>query len=116
MQIAPHLLLLADQHTPHTAELLRAAGYLVSTINHPAMAEALDDGVIVELPALAAISIVRRIETRRRDLPIVVISVEAELLKRALPSVRVIAPEAVDDDLVSAVDLALATRQLRRAG
>jgi hypothetical protein len=115
-QTAPHLLLLADGSRPRTASLLRAAGYAVSPINHPAMAETFDDAVIVELPALATISIVRRIEARRHDVPILVISAEGESMKRALPSVRVINPEDIDDDLVSAVDLAIATRQLRRTG
>ncbi|MBV8547378.1 MAG: hypothetical protein JO093_17790 [Acidobacteria bacterium] len=112
----PHLLLLADREAPRTATLLRAAGYAVSAINHPAMVEPLDDGVVVELPALAAISIVRRIEARRGDVPIVVIAAEAESLKRALPSVRVIRPDDIDDDLVSTMDLALAGQQLRRTG
>jgi hypothetical protein len=115
-QAAPQLLLLADRSASRTATLLRAAGYAVSVVNHPAMVDTFDDGVIVELPALAAIGIVRRIEARRCDIPIVLISAEGESVKRALPSVRVIAPEDIDDDLVSAVDLTLATRQLRRTG
>lgn len=115
-ETAPHLLLLADRSAPRTASLLRGAGYAVSAINHPAMAETFDDAVIVELPVLAAISIVRRIEARRRDVPILVISAESESLRRALPSVRVIKPEEVDADLVSAVDLAIAARQLRQTG
>jgi hypothetical protein len=114
-QTTPHLLLLADGGAPRTATLLRAAGYAVSVINHPAM-ELFDDGVVVELPALAAISIVRRIEARRSDVPILVISAEAEAMRRALPSVRVIKPDDVDDDLVSAMDLALAGHQLRQTG
>jgi CheY-like chemotaxis protein len=115
-QTTPHLLLLADGGAPRTATLLRAAGYAVSVINHPAMVELFDDGVVVELPALAAISIVRRIEARRSDVPILVISAEAEAMRRALPSVRVIKPDDVDDDLVSAMDLALAGHQLRQTG
>jgi hypothetical protein len=115
-QTAPHLLLLADRGAPRTATLLRAAGYAVSAINHPAMVERFDDGVVIELPALAAINIVRRIEARRRDVAILVISAEAESLRRALPSVRVIRPDDIDDDLVSAMDLALARQQLRLTG
>jgi hypothetical protein len=115
-QTAPHLLLLADRGASGTATLLRAAGYAVSTINHPSMVEPFDDGVIVQLPALAAISIVRRIEIRRLDVQVVVITQEVESLKRALPWVRVIAPDDVDLDLVSAIDLAQAERQLRQAG
>jgi CheY-like chemotaxis protein len=115
-QTAPQLLLLDDQTPSHTAALLRAAGYAVSALNQPAMVEPFDDAVIVELPVLTAISLVRRIESRRPDVPILVISAESESMKRALPSVRVIRPEDVDDDLVSAVDLALAARQMRRTG
>jgi CheY-like chemotaxis protein len=115
-QTAPHLLLLDDQTASRTAALLRAAGYAVTAINHPAMAESLDEGVIVELPVLAAISIVRRIKARRDNVPTVVISAEGESLKRALPSVCVIHPDAIDDDLVSAVDLAIAAHQMKRTG
>jgi hypothetical protein len=96
--------------------LLRAAGYAVSTIDHPSMVEPFDDGVIVQMPALAAISIVRRIEMRRRYVPVVVITDEVESLKRALPWVRVIASHEIEDDLVSAIHLALAERQLRPTG
>jgi hypothetical protein len=116
LQTAPQLLLLADRGAPRTARLLRAGGYVVSSMNHPAMAEPLDDGVVVQLPALAAIRIVRRIEARRRDLPIIVISSEPESLKRALPSVRVVTLDDINDDLVSVVDLALAAHQLKQAG
>jgi CheY-like chemotaxis protein len=115
-QTAPHLLLLDDRTASRTAALLRAAGYAVSAINHPAMAERLDDGVIVELPVLAAISIARRIRARRDDIPIVVISAEGEAVKRALPSVCVIDPDHIDDDLISAVDLAIASHQMKRTG
>jgi hypothetical protein len=115
-QLAPQLLLLTDAGAPRTATLLRAAGYAVNAIRRSTTAEPLGDGVVVELPALAAISIVRRIEARRSDLPIIVISADSESLQRALPSVRVIRPDQVDDDLVSAVDLALAANQLRRTG
>jgi len=115
-QTTPHLLLLADRGAPRTATLLRAAGYAVSAINHLAMVECFDDGVVIELPAMAAINIARRIEARRRNVAILVISAEAEALRRALPSIRVIKPDDVDDDLVSAMDLALAGQQLRLTG
>jgi hypothetical protein len=115
-QTAPHLLLLDDQTASRTAALLRAAGYAVSAINHPAMGEPLDDGVIVELPVLAAISIVRRIRARRDDIPIVVIAAEGEAVRRALPSVRVVDPDDIEHDLVSAVDLAIASHQMKRTG
>jgi CheY-like chemotaxis protein len=115
-QTAPHLLLLDDQTGSRTAALLRGAGYAVSAINHPAMAQPLDDGVIVELPVHAAISVVRRIEARRHDVPIIVISAERELVRRALPSVCVVDPKSIDDDLVSAVDLAIAAHQMKRTG
>jgi hypothetical protein len=113
---APHLLLLADHGAARTATLLRAGGYAVSTINHPSMVEPFDDGVIIQLPALAAISMVRRIEVRRRGVPIIVIAAEVESMKRALPWLPVIAPEDIEHDLVSAIDLALAERQLRPTG
>jgi DNA-binding response OmpR family regulator len=120
-QLAPHLLLRADTAASHAATLLRAAGYRVSKVNDDTMFERIAespeiDGVIVELSALAAVAIARRIEAKRRDLIIVVLSAEADAVRRALPAVRVMRAEDVDDDLVSTIDLALAGQQMRQAG
>jgi hypothetical protein len=121
LQLAPHLLLRADSGASHTAAMLRAAGYMVSKVNHDGIAERIAaapeiDGVIVELPALAAIATVRRIEAYWRNATIVVITHEADAVRRALPSAHVVSPEEVDDDLVSMVDLALAAQQMRLTG
>jgi hypothetical protein len=94
---------------------------MVSKVNDDATAERFAaspnvDGVVVELPALAAIAIVRRIEAYRRNAVIIVVSPEAEAVRRALPSARVVKPDDADDDLVSTVDLALAAQQMRRTG
>jgi len=104
------------------ATLLRSGGYMVSKINDDATVERISgaqhvDGVVVELPALAAITLVRRMKALpQRDVVLVVISAAPASVRRALPSVRVIGPEEVDDDLVSAVDLALVAHPIRRTG
>jgi hypothetical protein len=121
LQLAPHLLLRADTGASHSATLLRGAGYIVSKINHDTLAERITgapeiDGVVVELPALAAIAAVRRIEAYRRNAVIVVVTPEVDAVRRALPSAKVIRPGEVDDDLVSTVDLALVAQQMRLAG
>jgi len=120
-RLAPHLLLRADTAASHAATLLRRAGYRVSKVNDDVMFERIAasrdvDGAIVELPALAAVAIVRRIEAKRRELIIVVLSAEADAVGRALPAVRVVRPEDVDDDLVSIIDLSLAGQQMLQAG
>jgi MinD-like ATPase involved in chromosome partitioning or flagellar assembly len=74
------------------------------------------DGVVVDLPAFAAIAMVRRIQARRRNAVIVVVSPETETVRRALPSARVVSPEEVADDLISTVDLALVAHQRKRSG
>ncbi len=120
--LIPHLLLRADTGASHVATLLRSGGYMVSKINDDATVERISgaqhvDGVVVELPALAAITLVRRMKALpQRDVVLVVISAAPASVRRALPSVRVIGPEEVDDDLVSAVDLALVAHPIRRTG
>jgi MinD-like ATPase involved in chromosome partitioning or flagellar assembly len=74
------------------------------------------DGIVVDLPAFAAIAMVRRIQAHRRNAVIVVVSPEPEAVRRALPQARVVSPEEVADDLISTVDLALVADQMKRSG
>jgi DNA-binding NtrC family response regulator len=121
-QLTPHLLLRADTGASHVTTLLRAAGYMVSKVNDDATAERISgaphvDAVVIELPAMASIALVRRIEgLQRGGTVIVVISHATETVRRALPSVSVISPEEVDDDLISTVDLALVAHTMQRTG
>jgi hypothetical protein len=121
-QLTPHLLLRTDTGASHVATLLRTAGYMVSKVNDDATVERICgaphvDGVVIELPAIASIALVRRIETlQRRGGVIVVISSATETVRRALPSVCVISSEEVDDDLISTVDLALVAHTMQRTG
>ena len=120
--LVPHLLLFGDANAAQAASLLHAAGYKVSNVD----ADAADqigrkpdvDAIVVQLPALAAVAVVRRIESCRRDVKIVVVCSDHEAVRRALPSIRVIVirPEEAEDDLVSAVDLVLVTQRMRRTG
>jgi hypothetical protein len=119
-ELAPHLLLFADSGASHAAMLLRTAGYMISKVDladaeRTACAPDVD-GIVVQLPAIPAIAVVRRIESYRRDTGIVVITTESETVKRVLPSAHVIQLDDLDDDLVSMVDLALAAQQMRRTG
>jgi hypothetical protein len=118
-QLTPHLLLRADPGASHVATLLGTAGYMVSKIIDDATMERISgapnvDGVVIDLPVLAAIALVRRIEALHgQDVVIIVIAAAVETIRRALPSVRVIRPEEIDDDLVSTVDLALIAQPIR---
>jgi hypothetical protein len=102
--------------------MLRSAGYMVGKIDDDAIIETLAgashvDGVVVELPVLRAVALARRIEVRYgRSIVMVIISSPVETVRRALAAVPVVSPAAIADDLVSAVDLALVARQLRRTG
>jgi len=118
MHLAPHLLLRTDAAASRAGALLSSAGYLVSRVDDDAMGERLAgsehiDGVVVELPSLAAIHFVRKLNARygAGGIVIVVIAAAPELLRRAVPSVLALTPFEIVDDLISAVDLAIAARQ-----
>ncbi|MEA2328813.1 MAG: hypothetical protein QOE68_3772 [Thermoanaerobaculia bacterium] len=102
--------------------MLRSAGYMVGKIDDDAIIETLAgeshvDGVVLELPALRAIALARRIQVRYRGrVVMLIIASPAETVRRALVSVPVLSPAQMGDDLISAIDLALAARQLRRTG
>jgi len=121
-QLVPHLLLRADAGASHTAALLRSAGYMVSKINDDEVLEQIAgaqhvDGVVIELPELAAIAVARRIEARYgRNVVMLVITPSAETVRRALPFTLVLRPAEIDDDLISTIDLALVAHQMRRTG
>jgi hypothetical protein len=95
---------------------------MVSKINDDAIAEQIAgaphvDGVVVELPALAAIAVVRRIKARYgHSVVMLVITPAAETVRRALPSTPVLRPAEVEDDLISTIDLALVAHQLQLTG
>jgi response regulator RpfG family c-di-GMP phosphodiesterase len=121
-QLVPHLLLRTDAGASHTAALLRTAGYMVSRIDDDAIVEQLAgaahvDGVVVELPAMAAIAIARRIDARYgQRVAMLIITSSADTVRRAMPSTPVLKPAEVDDDLVSMVDLSLVAHQMRLTG
>lgn len=117
-RLALHLLLRTDGRTSRAAALLRAAGYLVSVIDDDGLAERLAaaphiDGVVIELPAVAAVRFGRALDARygAGNLMVVVITATAESMRRAIPSTAVLTPFDLADDLVSIVDLAIAARQ-----
>ena len=118
-QLVPHLLLRADAGGSHASALLRNAGYMVTNISNDVVAERTAgvpeiDGVIVELPAIAAIAVARRIEARYgHKVVVLVITPAAEAVHRVLPSMPVVRPDDVDDDLISTIDLALVAHQMQ---
>jgi hypothetical protein len=121
--LAPHLLLRSDAGASHAAALLRSAGYLVSRIDQDGLAEEIAgaphiDGVVVELPVLAAIQFGRRLTARygAASPVVLVITPAVNAVRRALPAVLTLTPFEVADDLISTVDLALAARQMCGAG
>jgi DNA-binding response OmpR family regulator len=121
-QLVPHLLLRTDPGASATASLLRSAGYMVSRIDDDTIAVEIAgsnhvDGLIVELPALAAINFVRRIEARHdQNVAVLVVTQSVDALRRALPHVRTIKTFQVQDDLISTVDLALVAHQMQSTG
>jgi response regulator RpfG family c-di-GMP phosphodiesterase len=118
-QLVPHLLLRADAGGSNASALLRNAGYQVTNISNDVVAERTAgvpevDGVIVELPAIAAIAVARRIEARYgHKVVVLVITPAVEAVHRVLPSTPVVSPAEVDDDLISTIDLALVDHQFQ---
>ena len=117
MHLAPHLLLRADSGASNAAARLRSAGYLVSRIDDDEIAEEIAgaahvDGIVVELPVLAAIRFGRNVAARygAGTRLVVVITPAVQAVRRALPSAVTLTPLEVDDDLISTVDLELAAR------
>ena len=121
-QLVPHLLLRANPGASETASLLRSAGYMVSRIDDDTVAVEIAgsshvDGLIVELPALATINFVRRIEARHdQNVAVLVVTQSLDALRRALPHVRTIRTSQIQEDLISTVDLALVAHQMQSTG
>lgn len=121
-QLVPHLLLRTDPGASETASLLRTAGYMVSRIDDDTIAVEIAgsnhvDGLVVELPVLAAINFVRKIEARHdQNVAVLVVTQSVDALRRATPRVRTLRTSQVADDLISTVDLALVAHQMQRTG
>lgn len=123
MHLAPHLLLRTDSVSSGVAAKLGAAGYLISKIDDDDLAARIAganhiDGVIIELSALAAIHLCRKLEARygAGNLVVVVITPAADSVRNATSSTAVLTPFEIADDLVTTVDLAIAARQMRMTG
>lgn len=120
-QLTPHLLLRTNDGSSQAAHLLGTAGYRISLVDDDAIAERLSrargiDGVVIDLPAFAAMAVARRIQAHRRDAVTIVVSFGADAIRRVLPSVHVVSPVDVADDLISTVDLALVAQQIKVSG
>ena len=121
-KLVPHLLFRADPGASPAAALLRSAGYMVSKIDDDDLVEQIAgddhvDALIIELPALAAIAVGRRIEARYgHSLVVLVITQAPDAVRRSLPSAHTIRPSDVEDDLISTIDLALVAHQMQRTG
>jgi hypothetical protein len=120
MHLAPHLLWRTDAGSSRAAAILRAAGYIVSRVDDDALAEPLAgaphvDGVVVELPVLAAIQFVRKLDARYGPGGVlaVVVTPSVQAVRRAAPSAIALTPLEIEEDLISTMDLALARRQMR---
>jgi hypothetical protein len=113
-QLLPHLLLRNEIGTSQTAIVLRNAGYIVTTVvdddSAIRWAQARQvDGVVVELPAFRAVAFTRRlVETTRANLAVLAISAASDAIRRRV-DVPVLHPAAVNDDLVSTIDILIAT-------
>jgi DNA-binding response OmpR family regulator len=120
MQLVPHLLLRADAHTGSTTAIqLRDAGYLVTKLGDDqqliAMAAATPiDGIVIDadVPAISAISFVRRLrETLPAPPPVLVITRSPDVVRRAA-GVSVLHPREASTELVTSIDLMVATHEL----
>jgi len=122
MSLVPHLLLRTEGRTSRTAALLRTAGYMVSRVDDDDIVEQIAgaphvDGVVVELPAMAAIAVARRLEVRySHRVAVLIITPSPETVRRAMPSMPVLKATDIDDDLISKIDLSLVAHQMQLTG
>jgi len=95
---------------------------MVSRIHDDAIVEQIAgaphvDAVVLELPAMTAIGVARRIEARYgQRVAMLIITSSPEAVRRAMPSTPVLKPSQVEDDLISKVDLALVAHQMQCTG
>jgi DNA-binding response OmpR family regulator len=120
MQLVPHLLLRTDSHNASTTAIqLRDAGYLVTKLSDEqqliAMAAATPiDGIVVEddIPAISAITFVRKLrEAVRAAPPVLVITRSPDVVRRAA-GVSVLHSRETSTELVTSIDLMVATHEL----
>lgn len=112
-QLIPHLLLRSDNASSETAIALRDAGYHVTKIRDDDSAlRTLSvlpiDGVVVELPVVAAVTFLRRFAVTRHAVPLLVLTVAPEVLRRSAGDVATYDLRDGRAELVSATDLLLA--------
>jgi hypothetical protein len=114
----PHLLLHSEAGMSRAAIILRDAGYIVTKIvdDDSALRLAVSphvDGIIVELQPFRAVAFMRRLlEISHGAIAILAISPTPETIGK-LVDVNVLHLAAIDDDLVSAVDIMIARRERR---
>jgi DNA-binding response OmpR family regulator len=113
MQLYPHLLLRTEAAASAAATTLRHAGYVVTKVRGDDEAERLVsaahvDAIVVELPLMPAILLARR--CRSLDVPMLFLTSAPESLRKiGGAGVTTLHPRDATDDLVSAVDLLLAS-------
>ena len=115
-QLLPHLLLHSELGTSSSAMILRSAGYVVTKAIDMDSALRIAqsthvDGVIVEVSVFRALSFIRQLrESAHGDVALLAISRVPETIQRLI-DVPVLDAGAVEDDLISTVDILLATRE-----
>jgi hypothetical protein len=118
MQLYPHILFRTDAAASPAATILRCAGYVVTKVRGDAAAESLAaashvDAIVVELPVVHAVSTARH--GTLRGLPMLFLTAAPAALCNAAGSVATLHPADADDDLVTAVDLLIASTQASSA-
>lgn len=117
-QLVPHLLVRTESPKSDLAIALREAGYIVSRVvddKESVLAAAFEhiDGVIVELPAVLAISFVRKMRAHASSANalILVATASPDTLRWACPGTDVLDIGHPHFDIVSTMDLLLARRR-----
>jgi hypothetical protein len=117
MQLYPHVLFRTDAAASPAVTTLRCAGYVVTKVRNDDDAVRLVrasnvDAIVVELPLLQAVSAARR--TGLTGVPMLFLTAAPKSLCNVAGSVATLFPRQVDDDLVTTVDLLLASHQAGR--
>jgi hypothetical protein len=112
-QLIPHLLLRSDNLSSETAIVLRDAGYHVTKIRDDdsalrSLSLLAIDGVVVELPVVAAVTFLRRFHAAGAAVPLLALTVAPDVLRRSAGDIATYDLRNGRADLVSATDLLLA--------
>lgn len=119
--LLPHVVLrTASTDASDSAIALRTGGYAVKKVADDDLVVRLAAGghveaVVIDLPALNAISLVKRLRFEAPGVPLLIVYATPQAITRIVGDTPIIARAAVEEDIVRTMDRLLADSELQRA-